>query len=53
MAARIQLDHADALAARGAPGDAARARELAHEAASAAAALGMARLAARARPLLA
>jgi tetratricopeptide (TPR) repeat protein len=52
MAARIQLDHADALAARGAPGDAARARELAHEAASAGSALGMARVAERARLLL-
>jgi len=51
MTARIQLDHAAALAARGRPGDAARARELARGAAEAAEALGMARVLERARGL--
>jgi DNA-binding winged helix-turn-helix (wHTH) protein/tetratricopeptide (TPR) repeat protein len=53
MTARIQADHAAALRARGGPGDAAGARALAQEAAAAAAALGMARLAERTRALAA
>jgi tetratricopeptide (TPR) repeat protein len=53
MRARIQADHAAALRARGAAGDSGRARALAGEAAATAAALGMARVAERARALLA
>lgn len=53
MTARIRVDHAAALRARGAPGDAAAGRALAREALASATALNMARLAERARLLLA
>jgi tetratricopeptide (TPR) repeat protein len=53
MLARIQLDHAAALHARGGGGDAAARQALARGALASAAALGMARVAERARVLLA